>query len=97
MKKLINPFASKEYHLLSWMAQHQTETSAGLMVKFSQPELAEECDSSPATINKWLATLRKAKCIECPKRGNYRVTKTGYDVIDKMAEIEKSLGVRKYD
>ncbi len=81
-------FASKEYHLLYWMAQHQTDTVMGPMVKFSQIELAAECGSSPATINKWLAALRKAKCVENRKRGNYFVTDIGYKVIAKMEEIE---------
>lgn len=84
--------ASKEYHLLYWMAQHETDTSAGPIVKFSQTELAEECESSPATINKWIATLRQTKCIESKKRGNYRVTDTGHAVIAKMKEIEKLVG-----
>ena len=58
------------------------------MVKFSQTELAVECKSSPAIVNKWLAALRKANCVEIVKRGNYRVTDTGHDVIAKMNEIE---------
>lgn len=93
--KSICLFASKEYYLLHWMAQHETDTSAGLMVKFSQMELAVECKSSPATVNKWLTALRKAKCVEIVKRGNYRVTSTGHDVIAKMQEIEKLVGGKK--
>ena len=91
----IFPFALKEYYLLHWMAQHETDTSAGLMVKFSQADLAIECKSSPATVNKWLAALRKAKCVEIVKRGNYRITNTGHDVIAKMQEIEKLVGGKK--
>lgn len=81
-------FASKEYHLLYWMAQHKIDTSTGPLVKFSQIELAEECECSPATINKLLAALRKAKCVENEKRGSYRITETGDIVIAKMKEIE---------
>ena len=84
--------ASKEYRLLYWMAQHEIDTAVGPMVKFSQSELAEECESSPATVNKWIATLRKTRCIESRKRGNYRVTETGYKVIAKMKEIETLVG-----
>ena len=50
------------------MAQHEIDTTDGPMVKFSQIELAKECDCSPATINKLLAVLRKAKCVENKKR-----------------------------
>lgn len=85
-------FASKEYRLLNWMAQHETDTVAGPMVKFSQTELAEECESSPATVNKWLAALQKTKCVESKKRGNYRVTEIGHKVIAKMKEIETLVG-----
>lgn len=93
--KSISLFASKEYHLLCWMAQHETSTAAGPMVKFSQAELAEECGSSPATVNKWLSALRKAKCVEAKKRGNYRITATGHKVIAKMEEIENLVGGKK--
>ena len=86
-------FASKEYHLLYWMAQHEIDTTDGMMVKFSQTELANECQCSPATINKLLAALRKAKCVENQKRGNYRVTEAGKKVIAKMEEIETIVGV----
>ena len=89
---LICLFASKEYHLLYWMAQHEIDTSDGPMVKFSQAELAKECDCSPATINKLLAALRKVNCVENKKRGNYCVTKTGQKVIAKMKEIEALIG-----
>ena len=88
-------FASKEYHLLYWMLQHETDTIYGPMVKFSQIELAKECKSSPATVNKWIASLRKAKCVELTKRGNYCVTGTGRKVITKMEEIEKIIGGKK--
>lgn len=44
-------FASEEYCLLHWMAQHEMDTGDGLIVKFSQTELALECECSPATIN----------------------------------------------
>ena len=90
--KVISPFASREYHLLLWMFEHQTNTSQGPIVKFSQAELATECDTALATINKWIATLRTAKCIENPKRGNYRITDIGYQVISKMNEIENLVG-----
>ena len=90
--KLISPLASKEYHLLFWMYQHQTETTNGPMLKFSQADLAIEYNTAPATINKWLNTLRKVQCVESPKRGNYRITDTGYMVIAKMGEIEYLIG-----
>ena len=85
-------FSSKEYHLLYWMAQHEIDTTDGPMVKFSQTELAKECDCSPATINKLLAALRKVNCVENKKRGNYCVTKTRQKVIAKMKEIEALIG-----
>lgn len=91
--KSINVFASKEYHLLYWMEQHQIDTSAGALVKFSQVELAQEYGCSPATVNKWLQELRRAKCIESgKKRGNYRITDTGRKVIAQMQKIESIIG-----
>ena len=87
-----SPLASKEYHLLFWMYQHQTNTVSGQVVKFSQTELATECGVAAATINKWLATLRKTKCVDNPKRGKYLITDTGLQVIAKMTEIENLVG-----
>ena len=91
--KSINVFASKEYHLLYWMEQHQIGTSVGALVKFTQAELAQEYGCSPATVNKWLQELRKANCVELyKKKGNYRVTATGHKVIAQMQKIESIIG-----
>lgn len=38
----IRVFASEEYLLLRWLAQHPTQTSNESVVKFSQNELAQE-------------------------------------------------------
>lgn len=83
-----NVFASKEYYLLRWMEQHQTETAAGRFVKFSQNELADEYGSSPATMNKMLTNLRKTNCVQQKKRGTYYVTDAGHKVLKKMKELE---------
>lgn len=94
--KLIYVLVSKEYQFLRWMEQNQTNTASGPVVKFSQVELAEEYGSSPATVNKWLAELRRVNCVESyKKRGNYRVTATGHKVIAKMEEIEKLIGGKR--
>ena len=88
-----NIFASEEYRLLCWLADHQTKTNTELIIKFSQSELAKECGCSPSTINKRMQALQKAKCVEpYNKKGNYRITLTGEKVISKMNSIEKLIG-----
>ena len=87
-----NIFASKEYHLLYWLSNHQLQTVSGMIVKFSQAELAEEYGCSLATVNKLITDLRKANCIVSKKRGCYKITNIGCTVIDKMNEIEKAIG-----
>lgn len=86
---LIKVFASEEYLLLRWLAQHPTQTSNVSVVKFSQNELAQELGCSPTTINKRMQLLQKCNCIkQYKKRGNYLITETGQQVIAKMQEIE---------
>lgn len=86
---LIKVFASEEYLLLRWLAQHPTQTSNAAVVKFSQNELAQELGCSPTTINKRMQLLQKCNCIkQYKKRGNYLITETGQQVIAKMQEIE---------
>ena len=93
---LINVFASEEYLLLRWLSQHQTQTSTISVVKFSQTELAKECSCSPTTINKRMQLLQKCNCIKpYRKKGNYLITETGQQIIDKMDEIESIIGGRK--
>lgn len=89
---LINVFASEEYRLLRWLSEHPTTTSTASVVKFSQVEIAQELGLSPTTINKRMQLLQKAKCIEqYRKKGNYRITETGYKVIAQMQVIEAIL------
>ena len=93
---LIKVFASAEYFLLRWLAQHPTRTSSATVVKFSQNELAEELGCSPTTINKRMQLLQKCNCIkQYKKRGNYLITETGQQVIAKMDEIESIIGGQK--
>lgn len=87
-----NPFVSKEYGFLCWLMEHQTMAVGQKIVKFSQKELAIECGNCETTINRWLATLRRAGCISSIKKGNYCITNRGYEVIAKMEEVEKILG-----
>ena len=87
-----NPFASKEYHFLCWLTEHQTMVAGKQVIKFSQKELAVECGNCETTVNRWLATLRHAGCIASMKKGTYSVTSRGHEVIAKMNEIEKVLG-----
>ncbi|MBR1821962.1 MAG: helix-turn-helix domain-containing protein [Clostridia bacterium] len=90
--KPTNPFASKEYRFLCWLAEHQSTVAGKKVVRFSQKELAVECESCETTINRWLATLRDAGCVESAKKGNYCVTPRGHAVIAKMKAVEKVLG-----
>ena len=88
-----NIFASKEYALLAWLSEHQTETREGPVVMFSQNDLVREHQCSPVTINKWMKALCKAGCLEpYKKRGAYRVTETGRAVIARMHEIDQLIG-----
>lgn len=87
---LIKVFASEEYLLLRWLAQHPTTTSKISLVKFSQNEIAEELGCSPTTINKRMQRLQECNCIKpYKKKGNYLITETGQQIIAKMQEIEK--------
>ena len=93
---LIKAFASEEYLLLRWLSQHQTQTNTISVVKFSQTELAKECNCSPTTINKRMQLLQKCNCIKpYRKKGNYLITETGQQVIAKMDEIESIIGGHK--
>lgn len=93
---LIKVFASEEYLLLRWLAQHPTTTSKISLVKFSQNEIAEELGCSPTTINKRMQLLQKCNCIKpYRKKGNYLITETGQQVIAKMDEIELIIGGHK--
>ncbi len=93
--KLIQLFASKEYHFLNWLKSQEQTTSRGAIINLSQEELAAEYDSSPATVNKWLQALQAVGCVERKKKGSYRVTKTGNAVIAQMGKIEKLVGGKK--
>lgn len=93
---IIRVFASEEYLLLRWLAQHPTQTSNESVVKFSQNELAQELGCSPTTINKRMQLLQKCNCIKpYRKKGNYLITETGQQVIAKMDEIESIIGGHK--
>ena len=93
---LIKVFASEEYLLLRWLSRHQTQTNTIPVVKFSQTELAKECNCSPTTINKRMQLLQKCNCIKpYRKKGNYLITETGQQVIAKMDEIESIIGGQK--
>ena len=85
-------FSSKEYRFLNWLKSKEQKTTRGLIINFSQEEIATEYGSSPATVNKWLQALQSVSCVEQKKKGSYRITKTGYAVIAKMEEIEKLVG-----
>ncbi len=89
---IANPFASKEYRFLCWLAEHQTMVAGQPVVRFSQKELAFECGSCETTVNRWLSTLRRTGCITSIKKGNYSITSRGREVIAKMNEVEKVLG-----
>lgn len=92
-KKMENVFASEEYLLLRWLAEHPTPTSNASVVKFSQNEIAQELGCSPTTINKRMRLLQKYNCIKpYRKRGNYLITETGQQVIARMDEIEAIIG-----
>ncbi len=90
--RFINPFASKEYHFLCWLSDHQTMVARKQVIKFSQKEIAVEYGNCETTVNRMLTTLRRAGCIASIKNGNYSVTSRGYEVIAKMNELEKVLG-----
>ena len=93
---IIRVFASEEYLLLRWLAQHPTQTSNESVVKFSQNELAQELGCSPTTINKRMQLLQKCNCIKpYRKKGNYLITEIGQQVIAKMDEIESIIGGHK--
>lgn len=85
-------FCSKECRFLFWLSEHSQNTSQGAVANFSQEELALEYGSSPATINKWIQSLQQAGCVEQKKKGSYRVTKVGYQVLTQMEKIEKIIG-----
>ncbi len=87
--KSIQLFASKEYRFLSWLKSREQTTSLGAVINFSQEEIAIEYNSSPATINKWLQALQAVNCVEQKKKGSYRITKTGNEVIATMKKIEQ--------
>ncbi len=90
---LINVFASEEYLLLSWLSEHPTKTKSASIIKFSQVEIAQELGCSPTTVNKRMQALQKAKCIKQQgKKGNYVITRTGDEVIERMKQIEQLLG-----
>ena len=90
--ELNNPFASKEYYFLCWLTDHQTMVAGKQVVKFSQKELAVEFGNCETTVNRMLTSLRRAGCITSIKKGNYTVTRRGYEVIAKMNEIDRVLG-----
>lgn len=91
-----NLFATNEYALLAWLSEHQTETRDGLVVMFSQNDLVKEHQCSPVTMNKWMKALCNSGCLEPhEKRGNYRVTEAGKEVIARMHEIDKIVGGKK--
>lgn len=91
-----NIFASKEYALLSWLAEHQTDTRDGPIVPFSQNDLVQELQCSPVTINKWMKSLCDSGCLTpYRKRGKYRITDVGQAVIAAMQEIDRIVGGNK--
>ena len=88
-----NIFASKEYALLSWLAERQTDTRDGPVVPFSQNDLVQELQCSPVTINKWMKSLCDSGCLTpYKKRGKYRINNAGQAVIAAMQEIDKIVG-----
>ena len=89
MKCQDNPFASKEFLFLCWLKDHQSIVSGKSVVRFSQKELAVEFGCCETTINKCLAVLRQTGCIEPVKKGNYFITKRGYEVIAEMEKIKQ--------
>lgn len=95
LDKSIELFSSKEYRFLSWLERHEQKTSRGVVINFSQEEIAAEHGSSPATVNKWIQALQSANCVEQKKKGSYSITQTGHAVITKMTEIEKLLGGKR--
>ena len=89
----ISIFASKEYALLAWLSEHQTDTRDGPIIPFSQDDLSKEYQRSIATTNKMMQALCDSGCLEkYKKRGKYRITETGQAVIAKMHEIEQLVG-----
>lgn len=90
--KSIQLFGSKEYRFLNWLKGQEQTTSRGATINFSQEEIAAEYGSSPATVNKWLQALQSIGCVEQKKKGSYRVTKPGNEVIAQMEKIEKLIG-----
>ena len=95
-RKKDNIFASKEFYLLQWLKSREQLTSHGTVVNFSQEEIASEYGSSPATVNKWLQSLKAVHCVEQKKKGTYHITKTGNMVIAKMFEIETIIGGKSH-
>ena len=93
MAKTIEKFLITEtFSLLLWLSEHQSTTRYGPVVKFSQEELSKELQCSPTSVNKRMKELYELGCIEKPqKRGNYRITKSGKEVITEMKKIETIL------
>ena len=91
-----NIFASKEYALLSQLAEHQADTRDGTIVPFSQNDLVQELQYSPVTINKWMKALCDSGCLTpYRKRGQYRITDAGIAAIAAMQEIDRIVGENK--
>lgn len=87
--KFIQMFASKEFCFLNWLKSKEQTTTHGLIINFSQEEIAAEYGSSPATVNKWLQALETVACVEQKKKGSYCITKKGNAVIVEMKKIER--------
>lgn len=87
--EVIDTFATKEYRFLCWLDERQMNSAEGPVVKLSQNTLAQEYGSSPATVNNWIKSLRRSRCIETYKQKcGYIVTPIGKRAIEKMHELK---------
>ncbi len=77
---------------MRWLKEHQVETQAGPVAKFSQKELAAEYGMSVSTVNALLQLLVQTHCVEAVRAGRYRVTENGELVLRKMNEIKEITG-----
>lgn len=90
-KSVSDFFKTEEASLLLWLSEHQTRARGGQVIKYSQTELADELQRSPASINKWMQALCRAGCIESKKKGNYCMTDKGQKVVAAVKKIETIL------
>lgn len=82
-----NPFASKEYGFLYALFEKQTLVMGKEIVKFSQKELADECNACETTVNRWMKLLKETGCVQPVQKGKYVITPRGKEIIKTMNQI----------